>query len=508
MIKLKDEEIVDEKLNNDESIVSDSLNENVTQKKSLAKNSIFMLVYNVLNVLVPLIFGIYVARVLSEKIIGEVTYAQNIAQYFVILAFLGIPTYGLREISKHFGNKEKINKTFTELFIINFISSVIFSIIYLGLILIVPSYRSHLTLYLITGSLIVFNILDITWLYEGLEEFGFISLRNLVFKLLSIVCLVLFVRDEDDYLIFAAIHVGCLGFNYLTNILFHRRYVRFDFKNLNLKQHLKPIIFLVVVNLAIEIYTLVDITMLGIFDTKESVTFYSYASKTQKILIQIISTFTIVLVPRISLMYKQKKFEEFNKLLSNTLLLIITLSLPMVVGIIFVSKDLMILLYGDSYYKSGEILMVLSLLAIISPIGYLLGSRVMLVTNNEKFMVIPVASGAIINVVLNLILINTVGVIGAAIASVISEIVVCVVYISLSHKYYKINIRIKEFIKILFALLLMALYCFVIYTYLDINIYLKLATVIGGAIGIYFVSLFILRESIVIDGFNKVMKKI
>ena len=507
---MEDKEIIDEKLNNEESVISDSLKieESPVEKKSLAKNSIFMLIYNVLNVLVPFVYGIYVARVLPEYWIGKVTIAQNIAQYFVILAFLGIPTYGLREISKNRGNKEKTNKIFTELFIINFISSIIFALVYFGLVCIVPSYRSNMTLFLITGSLILFNILDITWLYEGLEEFGFISIRNLIFKTLSIICLFLFVKNENDYLIFACIHVGCLGLNYLTNMLFHRKYVRFSFKNLNFKQHIKPILFLVVVNLAIEIYTLVDITMIGIFKGEEAVTFYSYASKTQKILLQIISTFTLVLVPRISLLYKEKRLDEFNKLLSKTLLLIILLSLPMIVGVYFVSNDLFILLYGEAYYRSSSILNVLSLLAFISPIGYLLGSRVLLVTDNEKYMVIPVASGAVVNIILNAILINTIGVIGAAISSVVSELVVAVVYILLSHKYFKISIKISEIIKILIAILLMGVYCYFTYRYIDINIYIKLAIVIVGAIAIYFITLLISRESLVSNGFNSVANKV
>ena len=318
----------------------------------------------------------------------------------------------------------------------------------------------------------------------------------------------LFVKNENDYLIFACIHVGCLGLNYLTNMLFHRKYVRFSFKNLNFKQHIKPILFLVVVNLAIEIYTLVDITMIGIFKGEEAVTFYSYASKTQKILLQIISTFTLVLVPRISLLYKEKRLDEFNKLLSKTLLLIILLSLPMIVGVYFVSNDLFILLYGEAYYRSSSILNVLSLLAFISPIGYLLGSRVLLVTDNEKYMVIPVASGAIVNIILNAILINTIGVIGAAISSVVSEIVVAVVYILLSHKYFKISIKISEIIKILIAILLMGVYCYFTYRYIAINIYIKLAIVIVGAIAIYFITLLISRESLVSNGFNSVANKV
>jgi len=123
-------------------------------------------------------------------------------------------------------------------------------------------------------------------------------------------------------------------------------------------------------------------------------------------------------------------------------------------------------------------------------------------------MVIPVASGAVVNIILNAILINTVGVIGAAIASVVSELVVAVIYILLSHKYFKINIKISEIIKILIALLLMGVYCYLMYRYLEIGIYFKLAIVIIGAMGIYFITLLLSKESLVNSGLNSVINKV
>ena len=151
-------------------------------EKSLSKNSIYYLIYNVLNVLFPLVTGIYVARILLPTFIGEVGYAQNISTYFVILAFLGIPTYGLREIAKNRKDKESIKKIHSELLIINAISTTVFLFCYLVLIFSVSSFREHIELYLISGISIILNYLNNTWLFEGLEEFKYISIRNIVFK--------------------------------------------------------------------------------------------------------------------------------------------------------------------------------------------------------------------------------------------------------------------------------------------------------------------------------------
>ncbi|MDE6285336.1 MAG: oligosaccharide flippase family protein, partial [Bacilli bacterium] len=192
--------------------------------KSLAKNSVFYLIYNVLNVLFPFITGVYVARVLLPDVIGQVAYAQNIASYFVILAFLGIPTYGLREVARARNNKEELNKVYSELVIINLISTFAFLSVYIALILSVPEFRSNKFLYLITGSAIALNALNNSWLYEGLEEFTYISLRNVAFKVFSFVLLVLFVKSSDDYLIYAAITVIGTAGNYILNVLHARRF--------------------------------------------------------------------------------------------------------------------------------------------------------------------------------------------------------------------------------------------------------------------------------------------
>ena len=211
----------------------------------------FYLIYNVLNVLFPFATGIYVARVLLPVTIGVVSYAQNIAQYFVILSFLGIPTYGLREVAKVRNNKEELNKLFTELFIINLISTIVFYFLYLCLILFISSLRSNIILYLLVGLLICFNALNISWLYEGLEEFGFISIRNIIFKAVSFLILIFCVRSDEDIYIYAAVNVVGTAGNYFINMICHPKFVHFTLRGLKFKRHMKSIFNLVVVNLYI-----------------------------------------------------------------------------------------------------------------------------------------------------------------------------------------------------------------------------------------------------------------
>ena len=476
-------------------------------KKNLAENTFYYLIYNVLNVIFPFLTGIYVARVLLPADVGMVLYAQNIVQYFVILAFFGLPTYGLREIAKVKDEPLQRNKVFTELFIINAISTLTFSTIYVVMIFSVPSFSENILLYLIVGLSIAFNAIDIVWLYEGMEEFKFISVRSTIIKTLSFIALIIFVREPKDYLIYAIITVVGICGNHIISILCHGKLARFDFKGLNIKRHLKPVLFLVAVNLSIELYTLVDTTMLGIFCDEERVAFYSYGSKINKILLQVVNTFTMVIVPKLASSVKNGDKESFNNLLSKTLRIIIILALPMIIGLQFVAGTVIEILYTSTYSSSATVLRILSLVLLISPIGYLLGSRVCLVTGNEKKMLLSVSIGAIVNIIGNLLLIPKFQEYGAAMASVFSEIVVMVVYILLGKKYFTLNSITKNVVKTIIATVFILL-ALILLSILRVNYVFLMIVQIMSTIIMYFALLIMLKEEDVFDVWKKLTAKL
>lgn len=476
------------------------------KQTSMTKNSVFYLVYNVLNVIFPFITGIYVARILPTADIGLVETARNLTQYFVVFSFLGIPTYGLREIAKARNDKEELNKLYTELISINSISTLIFLLLYILLIFIVPAYRENITVFLITGIAIALNFINNTWLFEGLEKFDYISIRNFIFKCVSLALLLVFVRSSNDYLIYAFITVIGTAGNYILNVINSRNYVKLTFSNLNLKRHMKSILFLVVVNLAIEIYSMVDITMLGLMCTKEVVTFYSYGIKIQKILLQVINTFTVVLVPRISLYYKEGNIFEFNNLITKTLKIILIISIPIIIGIYFVGDPVISAIYGEAYIRSSAVLKLLSFTLLVSPIGYLLGSRIMLVTGQENKMLIAVGAGAAVNLIGNSFLIPVFQEIGASIASVVGEIVVAVVYITLSHKSFEIDkTDLLKTIGKIFAALTVMIFILKLIENIEFKALIVAMIQIPCAVIVYFGILILTKEDVVFGYLNKLV---
>ena len=477
-----------------------------SKEKSLSKGGIFYLIYQVLNLAFPLVTGIYVTHKLIPEKIGMVGAAQNLSNYFVIFSFLGIPTYGMREIAKYRDDDKERSKIYSELYVINSISTITFLIMYLILIILVPIYRNELLLYLITGISIALNFFNVSWLYEGMEDFQFISIRNLIFKFFSFCLLVLLVKSKNDYLLYALVTVVGTAGNYVVNMVCVKKYVKFSLKDLNLKRHMKSILYLVAVNLAIEIYSLMDITMMNFICDKKCIAFYKYGHSVEQMLLQVVNTFTVVLIPRISYSYKEKFYSEFNRLLTKGFKLILLCALPMIIGIFFTADFLMVNLYGKEYIVSANILKIFAILLIISPIGYLLGSRVLLVTGNENKMLISVGIGAVINLVGNTLLIPKLHEYGATFSSLFSEFIVMIVYISMGKRYFRLK-KIKIFlIKLIGAASIMTLSLFLC-EFIS-NGWSKLITQVIVAALTYSISLLLFKEQIAIEYKNKIVNKL
>ncbi|MBR4767661.1 MAG: polysaccharide biosynthesis C-terminal domain-containing protein, partial [Lachnospiraceae bacterium] len=259
--------------------------------------------------------------------------------------------------------------------------------------------------------------------------------------------------------------------------------------------HLKSILFLVAVNLAIELYSLMDVTMMNFLSGKESIAFYKYGHNIEKILLQIVNTFTMVLIPRITYCHKTGDRDEFNRLVSKAFKLILITSVPMIIGICFTADFLIVKMYGEAYLSSAAVLKLFSVLLLISPIGYLLGSRMLLVTDHENQMLISVGIGAMVNLIGNLLLIPRFQEYGATWASIISELAVMVVYVILGKKYFKLSGVLKTTLKVSAGAGIMFMYLFGV-RFLPLNGWILLALEIAGAVIIYVLALALLKESV------------
>lgn len=426
--------------------------------RSLAKNAVLNVIYKVLNVIFPLITAAYTARVLLPEGVGKVSYAQTIASYFTVIAALGIPTYGVKVISilRNQSDKNQINKNFTELWLILVCSTVICCITYIGLIFGVDTFRLDYKLYLAAGLQIALVSCNVDWFYQGNEKYAYITIRSIIVKICSLVAVIVFVKNLDDYIIYALINSLAVAGNYILNIINLRKYVSISFADINIKKHLKPVLILLLSTIAIDFYSKIDVTMLGFMSDDAHIAYYSNAVKIINVALMGITAITSVFLPRLSLYYKENK-PKFDTLVNSGLQIIIGIALPCVIGLMIVSDDFVKVMFGQEFIKASLTLKILAPLLLIKGAGDLLCYQVIISAGREKYFLLTNGSAAVVNIILNSLLIPVFVQNGAAFASLISELVVNVGMLFVTVKVVNLEFEKRVYIPELTSSLVMGI---------------------------------------------------
>lgn len=376
----------------------------------------------------PLITFPYVSRVLLAAGNGKISFAASVANYFMMVASLGVPTYGVRACAQVRDDKKKLSKTVQEIFTINFIMTVLVSITYFICIFTVPKFQAEQRLFLINGLSIVLNLFGMNWVYQALEQYDYITFRSLFFKIVSIVLMFLLVHEQGDYIKYAAITVlAGVGSNILNFIRLHR-FIEFRWEeNYNLKRHLKPILILFAQSLAVSIYTNLDTVMLGFLKTDHDVGYYNAAVKIKSILLSLVTSLGNVLLPRMSYYAKQNLKKEFSETMLKALNFTVLLSVPLVIYFGIFSKEAIAFLAGDGYIGAVMAMQIITVAVIPNGLTGVLGVQVLTALEKEKYVLYSVIVGAVVDFILNLSFIPQYGAAGAALATMIAEFLVLLV---------------------------------------------------------------------------------
>ena len=474
--------------------------------KSLKKNAIFNVIYDAFNFIFPLITSMYVARVILPEGVGAVSYAQNISSYFVTFSALGLPTYGIREIAKVQNEKSSLNKTFTELFLINAATTTIALIGYIVLVISPLGNNFDKRLMLCFGVSVLFNYINIDWFYKGKEEYAYITIRSVVIKIISLILVLLFVKTKEDYIKYAVIIVIALGGNYVFNIIHVFKLARFTFKNLEFKKHLTPLIVLALSLFLSSVYSKLDITMLGSMSTKTAAGLYTNAHKIIEMIITACTSISAVFLPRLSYYYKHDR-EKFTQLIDSGIKILSFISIPAAVGLFVLAPQAIELLYGKEFIPSASTVRILSVLIIVKSFGNLLCYQLVICTGNEKKRLPAYALANVANIILNALLIPSLANDGAAIASVVSEIIVNVYQFIKMRKIIIIPISKSALIQSLISSSVMGVVIFLVTKIALPLIVTTLISVLSGLL-VYIALNFIMKNELLLSAKDAVIKKI
>lgn len=477
-----------------------------TMQKSLTKNSIYNIIYTVANILFPFVTSIYVSRILLPVGAGKVASAQNIASYFVTIAALGLPSYGVREFAKVRENKFESNKLFTELLLLNIVSTTLAVAGFFGLVFINKGFNGEWALYGACGLAVFFNYLNIDWMYKGLEEYGYITGRSLLIKGLSLVALLLFVKTRQDYVAYALISSLATGGNYVFNVIHANQFVKLDFNGIQIQKHIKPILLIACIIFLSSIYNKIDVTMLNMMANDESVGFYSYAQKTINMVLTIANAVTASLLPRLSYYYDNDK-EGFYRLLDKGFQILCVMTLPMTVGMALVASQAVDFLYGEAFAPASFTIQLMCPLILIKGFGDLFCYQLVYSTKSEKIILPAAASASVINIITNAVLIPTLLQNGAVIASVFSELVTNAIQFVYMKKKVQFSINGKALVTGLFSTAVMSVSVLLLMQFRLPNAIGLFVEVVCGAI-VYIAVNLVMKNALMSELIKKVKNKI
>lgn len=473
--------------------------------KNIIKNYLYNVVYQVFAVIAPLVTLPYVSRVLGATGIGTLSYADSIAQYFILVGALGSNLYGQREIAYVQNDPYKRTKVFLDILSFRIFTVGISTILYFLICCRTGEYRN---VFLILIFEVFGAAFDISWFFQGIEDFKKAVTRNVIIKALSIVLTFVFVRSENDVLLYAICYAVPIFISNISLWFYMPKYmVKVKRERLISFSHVMPLLILFIPQIATEIYTVLDKTMIGMISSNmNQVGYYEQSQKVIKVLLYFVTALGTVMLPRISNLFATGKTEEIKENINKSFRFVFLTAVPLMFGISAVSSLFVPVFYGSGYDSIIPLLRIISPITLAIGISNIIGRQFLIPTKQQKAFTISVCSGALINFALNMVLIRKYDAIGASIASVIAEVTVMCVQLWFVRNELNLELLIKPLIKYIMLGAVMFFVVFAFVKFLPISVVSLAISVLIGAF-VYLVELILSKDEMIWFLINVIKKK-
>jgi O-antigen/teichoic acid export membrane protein len=414
------------------------------------KNYIYNTLQYIANLIFPLITFPYVSRILGPEGTGKIAFISSFTQYFILVALFGIGIYGSREIARCRNDVKEKNVIFSELLSMHILHSVLLTIVYLFIIFTFYTFQVDIKYYIISGLTIFLSFLNVDWFLSAIEKFRLMALRNIFFKILSVICLFLLVKHESDLFIYFIINIIVTIGTYIVSWSAVSGHVRFRFKFTFRHYHTTSILFL---SLLINgIYFISDVIILGLFADDIHVGYYNAALRSVRMLLFFIYAYHGVILPSMNNAVAENRQCDFKQLLRKSFSFTSLVAIPLSVVVFIYAEPTMLILAGDKYLLSIPVTKVLAPVIIFNGFSsYYLG--VLLAKKADVYRLIGVSGAACISVVLSCILIPFLGCIGSAISTLTAEFVAGGIYIYFVSIQYQYKFDYKTIFQAIFSCL-------------------------------------------------------
>lgn len=415
------------------------------------KNYAYNLSYQLLVIILPIITTPYVTRVFSSNDLGTYGYFNSIVTYFILLATLGVANYGTKEISSH---RNDIRKNFWGIYTLQFGATCLSILLYI-ILCFTFSFMQNPVAYILGLSLLSKGM-DISWLFQGLEDFRKITVRNITVKLVGVVSIFLFVKSPGDLYLYVSLLTVFELLGQLSMWFPAREFIGKPHLDLYYaKQHLKPVILLFMPQIAISLYVTLDRTMLGALASTTDVGIYDQALKLVNILLTLVTSLGSVMLPRVSNLLSKGNNEAVNRMHQISFLIYNLVIFPTIAGMLIINNDFVKFFLGNDFQEARYAIAIMIFRMFFIGWTNIMGIQILIPHNKNKEFLTSTTVPAIVSVGLNLLLLPKFGYIGAAIVSVLTEVFVWGIQLYFTRKYLKDVPIYKSTVKIFLASILM-----------------------------------------------------
>ncbi|GEL15466.1 oligosaccharide flippase family protein [Pediococcus cellicola] len=470
------------------------------------KNLLWNLSLQFVTLGLPLITIPYISRVLGPTGVGINAYTSSFAQYFVLVAGLGIGLYGTRQIAESRDNKIELSNQFWRLIVIKITLGLILTGIYFLLALHSEKYQ----MFYAGQSLTLFaTIVDVTWFFQGIELFRTTVLRNVFMRLISTICIFLLVKTPSDTLIYIIISSGS---TLLANVILWfgiRRHVSFTFpfKLHDIFNDLKGAISLFIPQVATQIYYPISKMLIGLLIGVQASGFFENSDKIIKVIVGIITSFSTVFLPHITHFFANGETKKIKESFYNSFHIIVFAGLGLTGLMIVNAPQFCIWFFGNKFANVGELMQteaaVIFFIAVSNTIGY----QYLIPTGQVRQYNIGVIIGSMLNIILDIPLILLYGVLGAMVATVISEFVVVIILVRMLRSAFEYKMLFVENIKYLIAFAGSIIFAqFAVQVMKSSSIFLSLISVSLVSLVSYSILIIVLKPKILVKAIKYVLK--
>lgn len=426
--------------------------------RSVKQNFVLNFLRNSVNVLYPIITFPYLSRILQPEGMGKIDFVSGLAGYFGLIAGLGIPLYGVREIARHRDDQLVRNEVFSDLLTISLIATVFAYLLAIPVFMFSNKVRTEYLLFFITMCSVFSDRIGVEWFFQGIEKYGYITIRSIFFKILAIVLILVFVKKQDDYVICATITMfTVLGAN-LSNIIYSRHFVQFKLPDIKaLIRHIKPTFIIFSMNFAINIYVGLDAVLLGYLSTSRAVGLYGASVKLNRLIIVLINSLGTVMMPRLAYYIKHNQVAEYKEMASKSLSFIFFITLPATAGLMLLAPEIIYLFSGESFMDAVSSMRIISPIIIFLAITNFTGIQILYTKGKETVVLISVVAGAAVCLLLNFLLVPHYAHTGAAFANCASEFTVMFVQIILGYRYFGVPLFRRRYFNYIIATVVMVI---------------------------------------------------